>query len=198
MAMKLCSFNCRGFNISKVKHLESILLKCDILLIQETWLLSNQVGKLNEYFIYYNTCGQSSIKDINLLTGRPYGELSFLYKKSLSNNIEWLEINCARLCCIRINTKIGFLYVFNVYMPCDSILNLEEYNNVLSIMSAFFITHNVLQCIIGGDMNTDLSRLSSGNTISLNRFILQEDLKYVLNDKYNINIHKYTYCKIHK
>ena len=43
MATKICAFNCRGFNLCKVKHIETLLANCDILTIQETWALSDQV-----------------------------------------------------------------------------------------------------------------------------------------------------------
>ena len=78
MAIKICTFNCRGFNFSKVKHVESLLANCDILLVQETWVLPDQVGKLNQYFDEYNTYGVSGINVNELLSGRPYGGVSFL------------------------------------------------------------------------------------------------------------------------
>ena len=40
-------------------------------------------------------------------------------------------------------------------------------------------------CIIGGDMNTVLSRVKSGNTISLHKFISEENLSFVLKDRPN-------------
>ena len=44
-----------------------ILKQCDILLIQETWALPKEVGKINQYFPEYNTYGVSGIKDDVLL-----------------------------------------------------------------------------------------------------------------------------------
>ena len=41
---------------------------------------------------------------------------------------------------------------------------------MLSIISTYINTHNVVYCIIGGDMNTDIIRIKSTNTISLNNF----------------------------
>ena len=88
MDIKFCSFNCRGFNISKVKHISELMKQCDILLVQETWCLLSNVGKLNQYFIDLNTYGISSVNDKVLLSGRPHGGCSFLYKKSLSASID--------------------------------------------------------------------------------------------------------------
>ena len=130
MTSKICTFNCRGFNLCKVKHIETLLVNCDILLVQETWALPDQVGKLNRYFDEYSTYGVSGIKANELLYGRPYSGVSFMFKKSLSPNIEWVEMNSNRVCCIRLSTDMGHIYLFNVYLPCDTTNheNLCEYN----------------------------------------------------------------------
>ena len=92
MDLKLCSFNCKGFNISKVKHISELMKSCDVLMLQETWALPSNVGKLNQYFVDLNTYGISSVNDNVLLSGRPHGGCSFLYKKSLSSSIEPIKI----------------------------------------------------------------------------------------------------------
>ena len=110
MAIKICTFNCRWFNLGKVKHVESLLANCDILHVQETWALLGQVGKFNQYFDEYNTYYANE-----LLSGRPYGGVSFLFKKSMSPNIKLIEIGNKRVCCIGVNTDMGLVYLFNVY-----------------------------------------------------------------------------------
>ena len=187
MASKICTFNCRGFNLCKIKHIETLLANCDILLIQETWALPDQVGKLNRYFDEYNTYGVSGINANELLYGRPYGGVSFMFKKSLSSHIEWVEMNCNRVCCIRLSTDMGHIYLFNVYLPCDTTNheNLCEYNMVLTDIAKCCAENDVSNCIIGGDMNTDLSRVKSGNTISLHKFVSEEILSFVLKDRPN-------------
>ena len=78
-------------------------------------------------------------------------------------------------------------------MPCDSSTssNLEEYNEVLSVISIFCATNNVENCVIGGDLNTDMSRTKSGNSISLQNFMDEENLFLVI--KETINDVAYTY-----
>ena len=82
-----------------MKHFKSVLIKCDILLVQETWALKNQVSRLNKYFDDYNSCGVSDICDDVLLKGRPYGRVSFLHKKSISPYVKVCELNSKRACC---------------------------------------------------------------------------------------------------
>ena len=113
MALKICSFNCKGFNVSKVKHIENVLKQCDLLLFQETWALPRDVRKIIQYFPKYNTFGVSTINDDVILVGRPYGGCSFLYRKPISSNIE-IKSNC--ICCISLNTNI----VKFIFLMCIS------------------------------------------------------------------------------
>ena len=108
--------------------------------------------------------------------------------------IEPIHIESSRLCCIRFKAKFGLLYIFNVYMPCDNTSpnNFCEYNKVLSIISTYINTHNVVYCIIGGDMNTDIIRIKSTNTISSNNFIVNEDMKLVIKTCFNVIQFTYT------
>ena len=52
----------------------------------------------------------------------------------------------------------------------------NEYNKMLCCIGKVLNDHNVVYCIIGGDLNTDLSRHRSSNTISLNNFVISENL----------------------
>ena len=63
MALKLCTLNCKGFKLCKVKHIESLLATCDILLLQETWWVPDQVGKPNMYFLRAQYLRSSGIID---------------------------------------------------------------------------------------------------------------------------------------
>ena len=62
---------------------------------------------------------------------------------------------------------------------------------VLIDIAKCYAENGVSNCIIGGDMNTDLSRVKSGNTISLHKIITEENLSFVLKDGSNSG--DYTY-----
>ena len=81
-------------------------------------------------------------------------------------------------------------------MPCDSIANtnLDKYNEVLSAISTFCTTHNIVNYVVGGDINTDLSRTRSGNTISLQNFMDWENIFPAIRESNNLV--KYTYTGI--
>ena len=194
--IRLSSFNCKGFSVSKVKHITELLANCEILLLQETWFLKSQLGTINQYFSDFNTCGISGMHENVLIQGRRYGGCSFLYKKSLSANVICIDMNSKRVCCIRLEMKSFVLYVFNVYFPCDTNNNehLQDYNDVLSDISGCMIEHKIDYCVIAGDLNTDLSRLNSGNTLSLQPFVNNENLAFVL-DKFSDDV-QYTFTGI--
>ena len=86
------------------------------------------------------------------------------------------------------------LDIFNVYMSCDNTSpnNICEYNKVLAIISTYINTHIVLYCIIGGDMNTNMIRIKSTNTISLNIVIVNKDMKLVITTCSNVIQFTYT------
>ena len=78
-------------------------------------------------------------------------------------------------------------------MPCDTSNNehLFEYNMILSDISKCCMDNSVSNCIIGGDVNTDISRICSGNTISLQKFLTEENFSLALSTVDNSVKHTY-------
>ena len=72
-----------------------------------------------------------------------------------------------------LNNSDGFVNLFTAYMPCDDNIAMHhhDFNNVLSSSSMYCLQHNVDYYIIGGDFNTDISRVNSMNTTSLPNFV---------------------------
>ena len=70
-------------------------------------------------------------------------------------------MNSNRVCCIRLELNSCTLYVFNIYFSCDTNNNeyLQEYNDVLSDINSCMLKHNIDNCIIACDLDTDLSRV---------------------------------------
>ena len=98
-----------------------------------------------------------------------------------------------RVCCICLNTDLGYVYLFNVYMPCDTRNNehLFEYHMILRDISKCCIDNSISNCIIGVDVNTDIARICSGNTISLQKLVAGENLSLALNTVNNSVEHTY-------
>ena len=69
--------------------------------------------------------------------------------------------------------------------------HLFEYNMILSDISKCCIDNSISNCIIGRYVNTDTSRICSGNTISLQKFVAEENLSLALNTVDNSVEHTY-------
>ena len=80
-------------------------------------------------------------------------------------------------------------------MPCDDNIGMHhhDFNNVLSAISTYCQQYNIEYCIIGGDFNTDISRVNSMNTTSLHNFVSGECLMFCMKSE-NCIIIAYTYC----
>ena len=64
----------------------------------------------------------------------------------------------------------------------------------MSAIRCCMIEHKIDYCVIAGDLNTDLSRLNSGNTLSLQSFVDNENLASVW-DKFSDDV-QYTFTSI--
>jgi hypothetical protein len=78
----------------------------------------------------------------------------------------------------------------SIYMPCDDNTNIEVYESVLHDVTTIALEHSADHLIIGGDLNTDLSRSHSLHTMSLKLFVSNEDLVIIddsLGIPYNVD-----------
>ena len=70
--------------------------------IQEHWLHTDQLHKLNDFNSDFLSVAVSGMDSGSLLCGRPYGGCSVLYRKSLSSCI----INPRRACAARVTVVV--------------------------------------------------------------------------------------------
>ena len=85
----LCTYNSTGLNQQRTDFIELLIAKRnpDFLLLQETWLLSSQLRKLSSLHPNYVAHGISGMDDRqHLISGRRYGGLAILWKKSLASS----------------------------------------------------------------------------------------------------------------
>ena len=65
----VCTYNMRGFNVTKVDYLKQLIVTCDILFIQEHWLILDQIALFANYFPQHSIHGVSSLDSGVLLEG---------------------------------------------------------------------------------------------------------------------------------
>lgn len=194
--LSISSLNVQGHGPDRLSYINNVCQNTDILLLQEHWLLDDQLK--NNFFEtnIQNVCchGTSGIKDNVLLNGRPYGGCAIMWRKDLVACIKPLHTQSERLCAIECKINNVSVIIFNVYMPVDTnydMANLSLFESILEEIFRICEESDTQNCIVGGDMNTDFSRRHSLHTQSLERVIQTE---YLSNTTYMPNAEvDYTY-----
>ena len=162
--LRIVSYNCRGFNASKVPCISELLL-------------------FTTYFNNYNNVSICGMDESVIHAGRPYGGCTILYKSSCTEIYPIYLFDSTKTCGIKwkLNHSDEFVHLFTVYMPCDDNIAMHHhgFNNVLSSISTYYLQYIVEYCITGGDFNADISWVNSMNTTSLHNYVSDECLMFV-------------------
>ena len=92
-SLKICSCNMFDFN-NGVPLLNILCQSYDIILLQEHWLATNDLGKLNNIdsnFTSFSVSAMDSKIESGILTGRPFGGTAILFKSTLLKYITLIE-----------------------------------------------------------------------------------------------------------
>jgi hypothetical protein len=71
------SYNSIGLHADKQAYLQHLLGQADLLMLQEHWLSSEQINKLQSDYPDFFFYGISGFDDSDILQGRPYGAALF-------------------------------------------------------------------------------------------------------------------------
>ncbi len=177
MVLSIGSLNINGTSPDRLMYLDRTMETLDIMLVQEHWLHTPQIDKLISYRKDLCIHGISGMDISKLSLGRPYGGVAMIWKKNRNWTVKPITIPSKRVCGVTIEINTYKLLLMSVYMPYEaSTNNLQEYNDILNVMSQVMNEHSVNNVIIGGDFNTDLKRAQSSNSKSLCSFINNETL----------------------
>ena len=123
-----------------------------------------------------------------MLQGRPYGGCAIFWKKSFSPFVKRIDSKCERIAAISLSYDDYTVLIVCVYMPVDPrVLNVdscEEYSDVLNAVSECMVKSDADYFIIGGDLNTDLSRRSAHCHL-LSDFVQLESLSLCVDSNVN-------------
>ena len=153
--LSICTFNCRSFKNS-LPIIHSLCEQHDIVLLQEHWLLPNELGVLNNSHDKFQSFGLSAVDiSTDILVGRPFGGTAILYRKSLADQITIIASDESRITGIQLNTDSGPFLILNVYMPTNygDESSLEMYRECLAKLHAAILDSDSLHTIIAGDFN---------------------------------------------
>ena len=151
--LSICSFNCRSAK-SSVKEIAQLCDTHHFVLLQETWLLPNEIDFLSSIHTDFYACGHSSV-DIsnNILIGRPYGGTGVLYHKSLAPFVQTIDAHDPRISAIVFHSASGPILIASIYMPTDyqDLDSLVDYQNLCGKLHSVVFDVSAVHCILAGD-----------------------------------------------
>lgn len=163
--MRIVSYNCRSIKNS-IGAVKELCLNNDFILLQEHWLLPDDLEYLNCVSPEFAAYGSSAVNpSAGILSGRPYGGTAILYRKNLSHIINPVNSFNSRITAIILNITInGFIsptLLASVYMPVDShaVASDEDFEFVCGCLNALVVDSNVNGYMFAGDFNFQLNSL---------------------------------------
>ena len=179
--MKITSYNSQGFGSDKTIFTASLLMNCDILLLQEHWLHSenfddfSRLGNVN-----YHACTPMD-SGSGVHYGRPFGGCAIIWNDCA--NLDFTAISCtnARICAgiIKLSQSQETILMINVYLPCDEGYRGPNYRilvDTLDNINTLIMDSRAGSIIIGGDFNCDFRRLTP-HVQTVSEFMLHNNLK---------------------
>ena len=141
------------------------------MLIQEHWLRETQFHRIKS--IPYADAmilshDVSAINDSVFSQGRGFGGVSILWKNSLNAKVTPIVVSSNRICAVSVCVESFECILINVYIPCDSSSNLNEYVHVWEDILSICEQAQTSNIIIGGDLNTSMYRNSQHTQYLLN------------------------------
>jgi hypothetical protein len=92
-----------------------------------------------------------------LWLGRPFGELAILWRKMIGNQCNIVKFDSeSRLLGITVGMSGKEVLIVNVYLPCDSAANEDDYMFYLGKINNVITSHTTPYAIIMGDFNADV------------------------------------------
>jgi hypothetical protein len=153
--LSISAFSCRSIK-SSVHEIKSLCDSVDILLLQEHWLLPNELNFFNSIHSDFLATAYSAV-DLSqgILVGRPYGGTAVLYRKSTAFGIKPVETYDSRICAINIDSNMGHVLLMGVYMPTDGgdAECVENYAETCANLTALIAESDAVHFVIAGDFN---------------------------------------------
>ena len=95
-SISISSYNCHGLGSGKIEYIAGLCLNFDFVLVQEHWLISDNLDMFVDKIPGISCHGVSPMSTNKSLSGRPYGGCSILWKSSLNCNISPVETTSKR------------------------------------------------------------------------------------------------------
>ncbi|CAK1594090.1 unnamed protein product [Parnassius mnemosyne] len=164
---RFATFNCKNIKRS-INDVRDLCHTCDVICLQETWILNHDIpfiGTIDSGFGYVATSAVDT--SAGILRGRPYGGVALLWRYSAFKQVAILNCENSRICAIKIITNDRPIIVMSVYLPTNSVDNLQEFTDCLSAVSAIIDEYGIEAVFILGDFNADPGELFYSELVSI-------------------------------
>lgn len=132
---KFVSFNCKNVKRS-VQDIRELCKQSDIIALQETWLLPEEISFLNTISDEFSCTGTSAVDtSAGILRGRPYGGVGLLWRRSLFHDVTVIQCSSPRMCAVKVVVRDKAFLLLNVYMPTDTASNLTDFTDILGMIT---------------------------------------------------------------
>lgn len=174
--LRLISYNSTGCNDDKLNYLNAASSDCDIILVQEHWLLSNNLQRIKAGVKGFTGIANSGVDETQvILTGRPYGGCAILWRHEFSPLITPVQVDSLsrRLCSAVLHLTDYRILILCAYFPTDpgtAVYNGADLDVILSDIIDVILNVHCDAIILGGDLNYDTSR-NTGFAKSVKSFI---------------------------
>lgn len=130
----IVSFNCRSIK----RSIEGVRILCqsaDVVALQETWLLPHDLPLLSTIDDDFGCTGTSAVDTAaGILSGRPYGGVAVLWRKSVFEKVSVIECDNVRVCGIKATVSGKSIVICSIYMPTNSYDNIVEFTECLGVV----------------------------------------------------------------
>ena len=156
--LRIVTYNCRSVK-SSIGSVQQLCSNSDIVMLQEHWLLPDDVGFLSSIDADFVAFGSSAVDtQSNLLTGRPYGGTAILCRRTLAASAKLMTNTGSRITAVEMkvsDSKVeSSILLISVYMPTDSGSEADEdFEFVCGTIDALLTDSSVTGYVIAGDFN---------------------------------------------
>lgn len=162
--LRISSYNCKSSK-RNIGGISRVCAVSDIVFLQEHWLFPADLCSLNSVHSDFMAFGVSSIDPSNgLLSGRPFGGVAVLWRKTLAPLVNPISFDDDRIigleCCIN-GLK---LLLLGVYLPYNTKHNFDQYVYYLAKLKSIIDDHDSPHVCILGDFNADIIKQTEFGT----------------------------------
>ncbi len=191
--ISVATFNCKNAK-SSIEEINSLCSSNDVVFLQETWLFDFDLPILGNINTDFYAKGKSSMVSTDgVVTGRPHGGIAILWRKDIAQYCRIIDYDDTRIMGIEINCDISPLIFLNLYMPCSSSENEDDFFHYLTKINSIVCDHPNPYVYAIGDFNAHLGDNSSHHLFGKNLMSFCKKENLIISDRLSLADDSFTF-----